>query len=101
MLLIAGRIEIDPEHRERLVDAAQTMMRHSQAEDGCIEYTITASLEHPQFFHIFEQWVDQAALDAHFASPHMGAFQTAINGVVRAMTINKFDAQTQDGPLVG
>ncbi len=101
MLLISGRIEIDPEHRERLVDAAQTMMSHSAAEDGCIEYTITAALGQPQFFHIFEQWVDQAALDAHFASAHMGAFQKAIDGVVREMKIHKFDAQKNDGPLVG
>lgn len=100
MLIIAGRIEIDPTQRDRAAEAARQMMEGSNAEPGCIEYTISADLRQDDLFHIFERWEDQAALDAHFKTPHMGVFQEAIKSVVRGMKIHKYSAEA-GGPLSG
>jgi quinol monooxygenase YgiN len=100
MLIIAGRIEIDLQHREHLVAAAVEMMAASRQEAGCREYAITAGLAEPNVFHIFEKWDDQAALDAHFREPHMATFQAAIKGRVKGMDIHKYEAREAEGPLV-
>jgi quinol monooxygenase YgiN len=52
-----------------------TMMNASRAEDGCFEYGYAEDVTEPGLIHVFEIWRDQAALDAHFASPHMAAWR--------------------------
>jgi quinol monooxygenase YgiN len=99
MLVIAGEIEIDPARRESAVTAALRMAEATRKEAGCTQYVFSGDLSDPGCFRIFEEWESQAALDAHFASPHMAAFQTAIAGLgVRSMTIRRYEVSSF-GPL--
>jgi quinol monooxygenase YgiN len=70
---------------EGALDAAKAaivdMVAASNAEDGCIAYTFTQDLGDPSVLHIVEKWRDEAALAAHFATPHMAAFGAAIAGL--------------------
>ena len=98
MLIVAGTIGIDPTNRERAIAAAVEMMEATLKEPGCAAYTISADVSDPGAFHIFEEWQDQAALDAHFAMPHMAAFQEALGKVgVRGMTVSKYDVSSKGG----
>lgn len=99
MLIVAGEIEIDPAHREQAIAAAREMMEATRREAGCIGYVFSADLTDPGRFRIFEEWRDQAALDAHFAAPHMAAFQARVAGLgVRGMRIQKYQVASV-GPL--
>jgi len=99
MLIIAGTISIDPANREIAASAANQMMEATLKEPGCAAYTISGDLSDPGSLHLFEEWQDQAALDAHFASPHMATFQEAIGKVgVRSMTVSKYEVSSK-GPL--
>jgi quinol monooxygenase YgiN len=64
------------------VDAARAaitdMVAASNAEDGCIAYNFAQDALDPGVLHIVEKWQDDAALAAHFATPHMAAFGAAI-----------------------
>ena len=95
MLIINGVITIDPARRADLLAAAVTMQQASQTEDGCHHYVFTADLEHDNVFHIAEKWKDQAALDAHFAQPHMATFQAAIKGAVKGMEATKYEIASE------
>ena len=75
MLVVAGEIRIDPEHRDRAIRAALDMMEASQKEDGCVAYVFTADLQDPGLFRVFEEWETAEALEAHFEMPHMAEFQ--------------------------
>lgn len=99
MLIVAGEIEIDPDRREEAIDAAREMMEATRREAGCLAYTFSADLADPGRFRIFEEWESQAALDAHFATPHMAAFQGRVAGLgVRGMRIRKYEVASV-GPL--
>jgi quinol monooxygenase YgiN len=99
MLIVAGEIEIDPSKREEAVAAARDMMEATRREPGCISYAFSADLSDPGRFRIFEEWESQAALDAHFAAPHMAAFSTRVAGLgVHAMRIQKYEI-SKVGPL--
>ena len=42
----------------------------SQAEPGCVTYTLNRCAENPRLFCFIEIWKDQAAIEAHNTSEH-------------------------------
>ena len=92
MLIVAGRVRIRGERRAEAIAAAQTMARATQAEPGCRSYAFSADLEDPNTFLVFELWDDEAALLAHFQTPHMAAFNAVIPALVAAPpSIDRFE----------
>jgi len=99
MIVIAGQVQLDPANRDAAIAAAREMMSETRKEKGCISYTFSADLEDPGRFRIFEEWQDDAALAAHFKSPHMASFQKAVGGLgVREMTVQRYEV-SKVGPL--
>jgi quinol monooxygenase YgiN len=101
MLVIAGRIEIDPANKQVAVAAAVEMMAETRREAGCISYTFSGDLAEPGRILVFEEWESQEALDAHFASPHMARFQKAMGGFgIREMDVKRYEVASV-GPIGG
>jgi quinol monooxygenase YgiN len=101
MIVIAGHVVLDPAQREQAEAAAREMMCETRKEEGCISYTFSADLEQAGRFRIFEEWESDAALAAHFASPHMARFQQAVGGLaVREMKVQRYEV-SQVAPLGG
>jgi quinol monooxygenase YgiN len=99
MVVIAGTITLDPANREAAVSAATEMMAATRKEPGCHSYTMSADLADSGRFHIFEEWESQAALEAHFATPHMASFQAAVGGLgIREMQVQKYEVSSV-GPI--
>ncbi len=99
MIVIAGHVALDPSQREQAVAAAREMMSETRREKGCISYAISADLDEPGRFRIFEEWEGDEALRAHFASPHMARFQKAVGGFgVREMAVQRYEV-SKVGPL--
>ncbi|WP_420587032.1 putative quinol monooxygenase [Ruegeria sp.] len=78
MLIVTGTVEIAPEGVEKAAKAAQQMVAETVREPGCLVYEFSQILDHPNRFRVYEEWQDQAALEAHFGAPHMAAFQAAL-----------------------
>ena len=74
MLLVIGRVQCSPERRDELVAQLEKMQDNSRREDGCLRYGFFAAVEDPQSFIAVEEWADRAALDRHFAQPHLHEF---------------------------
>lgn len=60
--------------REGESDAVAELLRRlaplSRAEPGCLQYDAHRDPDDPDRFFLFERYLDQAALEAHAASPH-------------------------------
>ena len=78
MIIINGRFETTPDAIAALTSAIATMETASRAEAGCHDYAFSVELSHPNVIRITECWADMAALEAHFATPHMATFQAAL-----------------------
>ena len=76
-LIIAGTVRIPPDNIETFRPHMLAMMTASRAEDGCIDYDYAIDVFEPGVIRIFEIWRDQAALEAHFAAPHMAEWRAA------------------------
>ena len=77
MLIVAGTVRVPPANIEAFRPHMAAMMAASQAEDGCFAYGYAEDVTEPGLLHVFERWRDQAALDAHFQTPHMAAWRAA------------------------
>ena len=75
MIVITGEIELHPEDVWPATYHVARMMEASEAEDGCLCYRFYADLINPRRLRLYEEWRDEAALEAHFQSPHMATFQ--------------------------
>ena len=53
----------------KALEAAVALVAKSQKHPGCISYDAFESATRPDVFTIIETWADQAALDAHSATP--------------------------------
>ena len=75
MIVLNATIPVDPDSREQAVEAATDLAQASRAEDGVVDYRVTADLEDENVIRIFEQYEDDDAVNAHMESDHFLAFQ--------------------------
>ena len=82
MIIVQGWVRLASAAQvEQFRDAAVTMMTATTtAEPGCLAYAFAVDLGDPALLHVVERWTDDAALAAHFASPHMATFNAALAG---------------------
>ena len=74
-MLIAGTIRLPPDRLNAARPAMQAMVEASRAEDGCVEYAYAEDVLDPGLIRVHELWRDRAALDRHFAAPHLAAWR--------------------------
>jgi quinol monooxygenase YgiN len=99
MLVIAGRITLDPKNQEKAIEAAVEMMKETRKEPGCKSYVFSAELGEPGAFRLFEEWESEEALRAHFEAPHMKRFQAAMGAFgVTGMSVQKYQISSV-GPI--
>ena len=68
--------------REELVTALSRAEREAAKRPGCIRYSFAATITEPNRFVLISEWEDEAALDAHYASPEFASFQFSLQGLL-------------------
>lgn len=74
-VVVAGSFRIPAETFDALRPHLQAVIAETRKEDGCLAYSYAVDVADPELIRVFEQWRDQACLDAHFTTPHMLAWQ--------------------------
>jgi quinol monooxygenase YgiN len=77
-------VQTDDGRRSELVELGQTLARASREEAGCLGYRMFADTEDPNRFVFIEEWEDDAALQAHFRTPHIQHFMSRVPKLVTA-----------------
>ncbi|MER9580613.1 putative quinol monooxygenase [Mesorhizobium sp. M0276] len=77
MLLIIGTIRLPPNKLEEAKPAMERMVLASRAEAGCVQYSYARDVLDAGLIRVAEVWSDRAALDAHFASPHLADWRAS------------------------
>jgi len=78
MIVVNAVIETTQADIEAMRSALADMETASRAEEGCHDYTFSVELNDPTRLRITERWETLEALQAHFQTPHMAVFQTAL-----------------------
>jgi quinol monooxygenase YgiN len=92
MIVICGTVPIDVTKKEAALAAMKKMSEASEAEEGCLSYRFYVNPWDVSQVLIFEEWEDDAALQAHFQTPHMAEFNQQIPKYVTGeMAIKRYE----------
>ena len=70
MLCIAVTYQLRPGRVDEALPLFRALAEATRREPGCRMYHVHRSVTDPDRFFLYEQYDDQAALDAHRAAPH-------------------------------
>jgi quinol monooxygenase YgiN len=70
MICLAVTFIVRSGHEDEAITLFAKLTEHTRAEPGCRMYLAHRSTSDPTKFLLYEQYDDQAALDAHRAAPH-------------------------------
>ena len=74
-VIVIGHFRLQIESLEAAREPIARVVAATRAEPDCIKYAYAPEPGDPGLFHVSEVWASQAALDAHFAAPHMKQWQ--------------------------
>ena len=80
-VILAGAVRFPLDKLDAALAMMMEMMRLSRAEDGCVEYVYSQDLIEPTLVHVFEVWLDEAALKAHHDAPHFHRWKAEREGL--------------------
>ena len=78
MIIVMGHANLGAGEIDRLGAEMKAQITATRAEDGCLHYGFSRDVLDPDTLVISERWRDNDALAAHFASPHMAAFNKVL-----------------------
>lgn len=81
MLVVTGIIEVGAGDTAKMADAARDMVAGTVQEEGCHVYEFSQDICNATRFRVYEEWEDQAALDAHGLTSHMATFRGVLGGL--------------------
>jgi len=73
MIHVMASIVVRPEHAAAAKGMLLQLVEASRREAGCLSYELFQRPDAPHVFQTVEQWRAQADVDAHMATPHVGA----------------------------
>jgi quinol monooxygenase YgiN len=83
MISFTVRLTFRSDDREDICQILRELTRFSRREDGCVNYIAHSVEGDPDTIVIYEQYRDEAAVEAHRASPHFAKY--AVGGLYQKM----------------
>jgi len=83
MISFTVRMRFDPKELDQIRANLEALTAASRQEPGCVNYVAHFLADDPTTALIYEQYVDDEALDHHRASPHFR--EHAIGGLYQGM----------------
>ena len=95
MIIVMGHAQLGSGEIDRLQAEMVTQVKATNAEPGCQHYSFSHDVTNPDRLIISERWDNQAAIDAHFQTPHMAAFNAVLGQAqVVGLDIKSYDLAT-------
>jgi quinol monooxygenase YgiN len=76
--MITAKVFIKPGKEAVFISAAQVMIENSNKEEGCLSYMLYQDPYEKTNFIFVERYINQAAIDVHFATSYFKEFGTKI-----------------------
>jgi quinol monooxygenase YgiN len=78
MISFTVRMTFRPEDRDEIAQVLRELTRLSRLEPGCVSYVPHSVESDPDTILIYEQYKDEAAVDAHGNSPHFAQYAIGV-----------------------
>ncbi|HLG73728.1 MAG TPA: putative quinol monooxygenase [Chloroflexota bacterium] len=78
MIANVVKVRIKPEKREHFLEVIEHDALHSEADEpGCVRFNVVQDTKDENVYIFYEVYKDDAALDAHRATPHFAMWREA------------------------
>jgi len=95
MICVAVTYVVKPGHEEDGAELFRNLPALTRTEPGCRMYLAHRSTTDPRRFFLYEQYVDQAALDAHRAAPYFEQYvKEGLFPIIESRTPELFEPLT-------
>jgi len=81
-VMIIAKLSVKPEKAVDFIEAAREIIEKSNLESGCIYYQLYQDPYDNSIFVFVEEYKNQAAVDAHFATEHFKTFGAGITDMM-------------------
>jgi quinol monooxygenase YgiN len=81
-MMIVAKLSVKPEKAKDFIEAAREMIEKSNKESGCSFYKLYQDPYDNSKFVFVEEYKNQAAVDAHFATDYFKAFGPKIGDLI-------------------
>ena len=78
MLIVSGSMTIHPDDLDKATALVEPLAEATRAEAGCLAYGFWIHPSTSGSVHLYEEWEDQASMDAHNASEHLATFMISM-----------------------
>lgn len=95
MIIVAGKITVDPQHVKDFMRAVAKLEPVVRTEDGCLYYALALDDEKSGHVTVLERWRDEDALNAHLATPPVKAFLDEVSGFVAGMDVSLYEVSAE------
>jgi quinol monooxygenase YgiN len=93
VIVVSGWMRIGPDSRDSFREVSRALVEQTLREPGCAAYTFAESVSEPGRFEIFEEFADDAALEAHTRAEHYRAWGRALRDLeVLGVAVARYDA---------
>jgi quinol monooxygenase YgiN len=82
IVTVIAHARAKPGEQERAREILEELVGPSRAEEGCINYDLHQSVEHPDLFVFHENWTSLDVLEAHAKSAHIQRFRKKLSEIL-------------------
>ena len=80
MLAMWVKVRVKPDQRDRFLKAIEVDALGSEGDEpGCMRFNVLQDGQDPNVYYFYEVYRDDAALEAHRATPHFAAWRAAVD----------------------
>lgn len=86
MISVIVILEVERSMLDSFLEVVREQSAASLTEPGCRRFEVSRKLDQDNVFTLSELYVDQAALDAHYASAHFARWREQVSGIPMTKT---------------
>ena len=94
MIVIAGTLNVQPEHRNAFVAATRQITQATLQEDGCRTFGVWGDLDDAHRFLMYEVWESADHHAAHLQTPHFLLFRSVREKLGVESAFNRYLVET-------
>jgi quinol monooxygenase YgiN len=87
---VVARIVAKPESVEIVRDGLLSLLEPTRAEPGCILYELMQNTADSTDFTFYEEWTDEASLNAHGAAAHLKSTFRKLDGHLAGRDVRRY-----------
>ncbi|MBS2969088.1 antibiotic biosynthesis monooxygenase [Metabacillus sp. KIGAM252] len=96
MIITHAGFQVRPDKEAAFLEEIQTLVKASQAENGCISYRLMKNLDQDHAYTMVEVWEDMTAVKSHGESEHFVGFV----GKAKEFLSAPLDVKSYEGSLL-